>query len=171
VLIRATTIFAGYYNDEAHARGARRRTAGCRPATSRRSTRTASSRSPTARRTSSSPPAARTSRPQNLENALRTRSTSRRRSSSATAVPSSRALVTLDDAAVSADGLDPQESSSRGSSTRSTAHSHAYEQIKRFTILPRDFSVDEGEITPTLKLKRRVIEDHFAGEIEKLYER
>jgi long-chain acyl-CoA synthetase len=44
-----------------------------------------------------------------------------------------------------------------------------FEQIKRFTILPRDFSAEEGEITPTLKLKRRVCEDHFAPEIEQLY--
>ena len=44
-----------------------------------------------------------------------------------------------------------------------------YEQIKRFTILPRDFSADDGEITPTLKLKRRVCEEHFAGDIEALY--
>jgi long-chain acyl-CoA synthetase len=44
-----------------------------------------------------------------------------------------------------------------------------FEQIKRFTILPRDFSAEEGEITPTLKLKRRVCEEHFGAEIEALY--
>jgi long-chain acyl-CoA synthetase len=44
-----------------------------------------------------------------------------------------------------------------------------YEQVKRFAILPRDFSAEEGEITPTLKLKRRVCEQHFASEIEELY--
>jgi long-chain acyl-CoA synthetase len=43
------------------------------------------------------------------------------------------------------------------------------EQIKRFAILPRDFSVDEGEVTPTLKLKRRICLQHFADEIEGLY--
>ena len=32
-----------------------------------------------------------------------------------------------------------------------------YEQIKRFAILPRDFTMDDGELTPTLKLKRRVV--------------
>ena len=45
------------------------------------------------------------------------------------------------------------------------------EQIKRFDVLPRDFSAEEGEITPTLKLKRRVCEQHFAGEVEALYAR
>jgi long-chain acyl-CoA synthetase len=44
-----------------------------------------------------------------------------------------------------------------------------FEQIKRFVILPRDFSAEEGEVTPTLKLKRRVCEEHFAAEIESLY--
>jgi len=44
-----------------------------------------------------------------------------------------------------------------------------FEQIKRFAILPRDFSADDGEITPTLKLKRRVCQEHFAAEIERLY--
>jgi long-chain acyl-CoA synthetase len=43
------------------------------------------------------------------------------------------------------------------------------EQIKRFAILPRDFSAEEGEVTPTLKLKRRICEEHFATEIEALY--
>jgi long-chain acyl-CoA synthetase len=43
------------------------------------------------------------------------------------------------------------------------------EQIKRFAILPRDFSADAGEVTPTLKLKRRVCLEHFAAEIDLLY--
>jgi long-chain acyl-CoA synthetase len=44
-----------------------------------------------------------------------------------------------------------------------------YEQIKRYSILARDFSAEEDEVTPTLKLKRRVIQEHFAAEIEALY--
>jgi long-chain acyl-CoA synthetase len=44
-----------------------------------------------------------------------------------------------------------------------------FEQIKRFAILPREFSAEEGEVTPTLKLKRRVIEERYAAEIEELY--
>jgi long-chain acyl-CoA synthetase len=45
-----------------------------------------------------------------------------------------------------------------------------YEQLKRFTILPRDFEMDQGEVTPTLKLKRRVVLEHFADEVEQLYD-
>jgi long-chain acyl-CoA synthetase len=44
-----------------------------------------------------------------------------------------------------------------------------FEQIKRFRILERDFSADHDEITPTLKLKRRVVQGHFANEIDELY--
>ena len=44
-----------------------------------------------------------------------------------------------------------------------------FEQIKRFAILPRDFTMEEGEITPTLKLRRRAVQEHFADEIETLY--
>ena len=44
-----------------------------------------------------------------------------------------------------------------------------HEQIKRFAVLPRDLSPEEGEITPTLKLKRGVVHEHFAEQIEQLY--
>jgi long-chain acyl-CoA synthetase len=43
------------------------------------------------------------------------------------------------------------------------------EQIKRFHILPRDFSVEEEEITPTLKVRRRAIVERYDGAIEALY--
>ena len=44
-----------------------------------------------------------------------------------------------------------------------------YEQIKRFSILPRDFTMDDGELTPTLKLKRRVVQERFAEALDELY--
>jgi long-chain acyl-CoA synthetase len=45
-----------------------------------------------------------------------------------------------------------------------------YEQVKRFAILPRDFEMEHGEVTPTLKLKRRVVLEHFADEVDALYD-
>ncbi|MDQ3293373.1 MAG: AMP-binding protein, partial [Actinomycetota bacterium] len=42
-------------------------------------------------------------------------------------------------------------------------------QIKRFEILPIDFSQDTGELTPTLKLKRNVVYENYADEIAALY--
>ena len=44
-----------------------------------------------------------------------------------------------------------------------------YEQIKRFRVLPRDFSLEEDELTPTLKMRRKVILEHFAADVDALY--
>jgi long-chain acyl-CoA synthetase len=44
-----------------------------------------------------------------------------------------------------------------------------FEQIKRFAILPRDFTLEQGELTPTLKLRRRVCIEHFSDEVDRLY--
>jgi long-chain acyl-CoA synthetase len=44
-----------------------------------------------------------------------------------------------------------------------------YETIKRVAVLDRDFDPDQGELTPTLKVKRRVVGEHFADVIERLY--
>ncbi|MRR17503.1 MAG: long-chain fatty acid--CoA ligase [Deltaproteobacteria bacterium] len=44
-----------------------------------------------------------------------------------------------------------------------------YEQIKRFTILPGDFTEEQGELTPTLKLRRREIVKHYGDVIDDLY--
>jgi long-chain acyl-CoA synthetase len=43
------------------------------------------------------------------------------------------------------------------------------EQVKKFTILSRPFSLDTGELTPTLKIKRKVVDTNFAREIEAMY--
>lgn len=45
-----------------------------------------------------------------------------------------------------------------------------YEQIKRFTLLPQPFSMERGELTNTLKLKRPAIARNYKDEIEKMYE-
>jgi long-chain acyl-CoA synthetase len=46
-----------------------------------------------------------------------------------------------------------------------------FEQIKSFTLLDRELTQDAGELTPTLKVKRRVIAERFGNEIEALYAR
>lgn len=43
------------------------------------------------------------------------------------------------------------------------------EHVRKFTVLPREFSVAEGELTPSLKLKRRVIAKNWATEIDAMY--
>ena len=45
-----------------------------------------------------------------------------------------------------------------------------YEQVKRFTLVPHHFSMENGELTNTLKLKRRVINENYKAEIDKMYE-
>jgi long-chain acyl-CoA synthetase len=44
------------------------------------------------------------------------------------------------------------------------------EQVKKFAILPRNLTIDDGELTPTMKVKRKVVKEHFAREIEAMYE-
>jgi len=43
------------------------------------------------------------------------------------------------------------------------------EQVKKFAILPQDLSQEAGELTPTMKIKRNVVAEKYAGEIESLY--
>ncbi len=45
-----------------------------------------------------------------------------------------------------------------------------YETIKKYTVLDRDFTQEEGEITPTLKLKRKVIVEKYQSQLESMYE-
>lgn len=45
-----------------------------------------------------------------------------------------------------------------------------FEQIKKFVLLPDEFSLEKNEITPTLKLKRKVISQSFKDDIESMYE-
>lgn len=45
----------------------------------------------------------------------------------------------------------------------------AFEKIKRITLLSQPFSMEQGELTPTLKLKRKVVQDNYAQQIKKMY--
>jgi long-chain acyl-CoA synthetase len=44
-----------------------------------------------------------------------------------------------------------------------------WETIKKFAILDHDLTVESGELTPSLKLKRKVVEDNYRDVIEGLY--
>lgn len=52
---------------------------------------------------------------------------------------------------------------------RANASLSRFEQVKRCWVLPREFSQDMGELTPTLKFKRRVILEHFRDQVEAIY--
>lgn len=51
-----------------------------------------------------------------------------------------------------------------------TANLAQFEKIKRIALLENEFSVEGGELTPTLKVKRRVIDQKYQGVIDRLYE-
>jgi long-chain acyl-CoA synthetase len=44
-----------------------------------------------------------------------------------------------------------------------------YETVKQFAILPKDLTVDEGELTPSLKVKRKVVEKKYSTMLDKMY--
>jgi len=57
----------------------------------------------------------------------------------------------------------------QGEIQRLTAHLAQFETIKRFALLPGDFTFDNGALTFTMKLKRRVVEEQYHDVIESLY--
>jgi len=56
-----------------------------------------------------------------------------------------------------------------GEVRRHTADLSPFEQVRRFVILPRELSIEHGELSPTLKLKRRVVEERYAEAIARCY--
>jgi long-chain acyl-CoA synthetase len=108
--------------------------------------------------------------PQNIENALKTSKYVSQALVIGDRRPYLTALITLDEDEIGKldEGADVQALIQEvvDDVNRDKA---SFEQVKRFTILPRDFSAELDEVTPTLKLKRKVCAEHFAGEIDALY--
>ena len=44
-----------------------------------------------------------------------------------------------------------------------------YERVKEFTVLPRILTLEDGELTPTLKVIRKVVLDHFSDAVDSIY--
>ena len=105
--------------------------------------------------------------PQNIENLLKTETWISQALVVGDRRPYLVALITLDQDEVG--GHDDAEGRIEKAVESVNGELAHFEQIRRFAILPRDFSAEENELTPTLKLKRRVCEEHFADEIEELY--
>jgi len=103
--------------------------------------------------------------PQNLENALKTHPAVSQVLVVGDRRPYVAALITL------SEGVDPEVARYEIERLVEDVNKDLsrFEQIKRYMILPRDFTPEDGEVTPTLKLKRRVCQEHFAAEIEALY--
>jgi long-chain acyl-CoA synthetase len=121
--------------------------------------------------------------PQNIENDLKTSKYVSQALVVGDRRPYVAALVTLDEAEIGRwageHGIDGDLASlSRDERVRELVQTvvddanrdrSRFEQVKRFVVLPRDFTMQEGEVTPTLKLRRRAVSEHFASEIEELY--
>ncbi len=103
--------------------------------------------------------------PQNLENALKTHAVISQALVLGDRRPYIAALITLSEDV----DRDTAEPAVQRAVDEVNSELSRYEQIKRFTILPRDFTLEDGEVTPTMKLKRRVCLEHFSDEIESLY--
>jgi long-chain acyl-CoA synthetase len=105
--------------------------------------------------------------PQNLENELK----SHRVVSQAIVVgdrkPYIAALITIDPEVANGNDVHAQV---QAAVDAVNADRSRFEQIKRFTVLPREFTLEHDEITPTLKLKRKVVLEHFAAEAAALYD-
>jgi long-chain acyl-CoA synthetase len=108
--------------------------------------------------------------PQNLENDLKAAKAISQALVVGDRKPYIAVLVTLDPETTSGMSDEEKHATVQEAVDAVNRDRSRYEQIKRFTILPRDFSMDEGEITPTLKLKRKVVMDHFARELDSLYD-
>ncbi len=83
------------------------------------------------------------------------------------------ALLVLDEAALAGRGGDAAAPAVRAELQQAVDHANAalarVEQIKKFTVLPRPFSIEAGELTPTLKIKRAVVSERYADEIAAMY--
>ncbi len=122
--------------------------------------------------------------PSNLENALKHRPLISQAMVVGDRRPYLAALLTVDEAAIRQwareRGLSEEDSTAllahpeiRAELQRSVdavnAEVSRVEQLKRFVVLPRDWSPDMGELTPTFKVRRKVVLEKYASEIEALY--
>jgi long-chain acyl-CoA synthetase len=108
--------------------------------------------------------------PQNLENELKAHRVVSQALVMGDRKPYIAALITLDPDSTANLSADERNAQVQRAVDAVNLERSRYEQIKRFRILPREFSLEEDEITPTLKLRRKVVLEHFAADAEALYE-
>jgi long-chain acyl-CoA synthetase len=105
--------------------------------------------------------------PQNIENELKASKYVSQALVIGDRRPYLTALITLDEAAK---GLSDPQGLIQEVVDEVNDGKASFEQVKRFAVLERDFSPEHDEVTPTLKLKRKIVGEHFASEIEALYD-
>ena len=107
--------------------------------------------------------------PQNLENDLKAHRLISQALVVGDRMPFIAALITVDPEVASGVPADELQTRVQAAVDDVNRERSGFEQIKRFAVLPREFAADENEVTPTLKLRRKVILEHFAGEVDALY--
>jgi long-chain acyl-CoA synthetase len=168
VLIRSDSVFVGYYKDEAGTREALTEDGWLRTGDVGELDEDGFLRITDRKKDLIITAGGKNIAPQNLENALKIS----RFVSHAVVVGDRRpyvaAVVTVDPDEVAKAGRPADELVQEAVDAVNRDLARA-EQIKRFVVLPRDFTQEDGELTATLKLKRRAVNEHFAAEIEQLY--
>jgi len=115
--------------------------------------------------------------PQPIENALKQSPLieipivigNRRKFAAALIVPNFDALKRLGLGGKALDGPEVRQAFQKEIDAYNAGKAH-HEQIRAFALLDRDLTLDAGEITPTMKVKRRVIEEKFRPVIDRMYE-
>jgi long-chain acyl-CoA synthetase len=81
------------------------------------------------------------------------------------------ALVTVDQDVISSEGISGEDVEKRVEVAINEANEQVarYEQIKKFRILDRDFSIEGGELTPTMKIKRKAVMENFKSYVDDMY--
>ncbi len=79
------------------------------------------------------------------------------------------ALISVDPEATEGMGADDVRTGVQGAVDEVNVGQARVRQLKRFVILERPLSIEGGELTPTLKVKRKVVREHFADQIEAMY--
>jgi long-chain acyl-CoA synthetase len=108
--------------------------------------------------------------PQNLENELKAHRVISQVLVVGDRKPYVAALITVDPESTHDMSETAVHDAVQGAVDSVNAERSRFEQIKRFTVLPREFTLEAEEMTPTLKLRRKVILDHFAQEAAALYD-
>lgn len=169
VLIRSQTVFAGYYNDEEATREAIDAEGWLHSGDIGEIDEDGFLRITDRKKDIIVTAGGKNLAPQSLENALK----STKLISQALVIGDRRpyviALISLDEDEIDGMSEEAAQVAVQHAIDDVNRNRSRFEQIKKFAILPRDFSAEEGEVTPTMKLKRRIVEQHFADEIEKLY--
>jgi long-chain acyl-CoA synthetase len=79
------------------------------------------------------------------------------------------ALISLDPEAAEGMSAEEIQQAVQEAVDQVNASSSRVRQLKKFSILDEPLSIEHGELTPTLKVKRNVVRDHFSEEIEAMY--